>query len=166
MNRRRSSVYACCAWISCTLALILVLVAVRVGIDRAFDRQTEAAVLAQPLFWFLCGVVSLPFGVFGLRIRCGLRFQFRFLLIAGVYFLLTMLLVLTGLPTLPLFIILAVMALFSLKFWHQTVAKILSYRAFRLPAASPTAGDIVDMYVRVSARDSSKNRFAEHRAAR
>ena len=165
MNRRKSSVYTV-RLDYMYLALILVLLGVRVGIDRAFDPHTEAAVLAQPLFWFLCGVVSLPFGVVGLRMRCGLRLQLRFLLIAGTYFFLTMLLDWTGLPTLPLFIILAVLALFSLKFWHRAVGRILSYRAFRLPAASPTAGDIVDMYVRVSSSDSSKNRFAEHGAAR
>jgi len=91
MNRRKSSVYT--VRLDFLYAgLILLLLAVRVGIDNAFDQQTEAAVLAQPLFWFLCGVVSLPFGMLGLRMRCGLRLQMRFLLIAAVYFSLTMLL--------------------------------------------------------------------------
>jgi hypothetical protein len=144
MNRRKSSVYTR-RLDFLYLALILVLLAVRVGIDRAFDAQTEAAVLAQPLFWFLCAVVSLPFGFFGLRIRCGLRLQIRFMLIAAVYFSLTMLLDWTGLPTLPLFVILVILALFSVRFWHRSVAKILSCRAFRLPGPTPLAGDMADI---------------------
>jgi len=143
MNRRKSSVYAL-RLDFLYLALILVLLAVRLCIDRAFDRQTEAAVLAQPIFWFLCALVSLPFGVFGLRIRCGLRLQIRFLLIAAVYFSLTMLLDWTGLPTLPLFILTVILALFSLRFWHRHVVKVLARRAFRLPGPTPMAGDMVD----------------------
>ncbi|MDR3403394.1 MAG: hypothetical protein P4L99_12925 [Chthoniobacter sp.] len=143
MNRRKSSVYAL-RLDFLYLALILVLLGVRLCIDRAFDRETEAAVLAQPLFWFLCALVSLPFGVFGLRIRCGLRLQIRFLLIAAVYFSLTMLLDWTGLPTLPLFVVTALLALFSLRFWHRHVVKVLSRRAFRLPGPTPMAGDMVD----------------------
>jgi hypothetical protein len=156
MNRHRASVYAV-RLDFLYLALILVLVVVRVAIDRAFDRQTEAAVLAQPLFWFLCGLVSLPFGVLGLRMRCGLRLQLRFLLIAGIYFFLTMLLDWTGIPTLPLFLLLALMAVFSLKFWHRQVVKTLSRRAFRLPGPSPTAGDMTEAAVRVAVRRTARH---------
>ncbi len=142
MNRRKSSVYT--RRLDCMYTILIVaLLAIRVCIDRAFDSQAEAVVLAQPLFWFLCGVVSLPFGVFGLRIRCGLRLQFRFLFIAVVYFSVTLLLDHTGLPTLPLFIVLAGLALVSLRYWHRNVSKILSRRAFRIHGATPSAGDLV-----------------------
>jgi hypothetical protein len=141
MNRRKCHVYTL-RLDFLYLALILGLLGVRLLLDRAFDPQTEAAALGQPLFWFLCAVVSLPFGVFGLRIRCGLRLQLRFLLIAVVYFSLTMLLAYMGLPTLPLFIAMAILAVFSMRFWHPYVRKVLSYRAFRMPGAVPTAGDM------------------------
>jgi len=142
MNRRKSRVYTRRLDYLYTF-LILGLLAVRVCIDRAFESGTEAVVLAQPLFWFLCGLVSLPFGWFGLRIRCGLRLQFRFLIIAAIYFSITLLLDESGLPTLPLFILLAILALVSLRFWHRAVAKILSYRAFRMPKHTPSAADLV-----------------------
>jgi hypothetical protein len=142
MNRRKSTVYTRRLDYLYTI-LILGLLAVRICIDRAFDSQAEAVVIAQPLFWFLCGLVSLPFGWFGLRIRCGLRLQFRFLFIAAVYFSITLLLDHTGLPTLPLFILLAVLTLLSLRYWHRNVAKLLSYRAFRVTRSTPSAGDLV-----------------------
>ncbi|MEP6670868.1 MAG: hypothetical protein ABJF10_17045 [Chthoniobacter sp.] len=147
MNRRKSSVYTL-RLDFLYLALILILLVVRLCIDRAFDRQTEAAVLAQPLFWFLCALVSLPFGVFGLHMRCGLRLQFRFLVIAVIYFSLTMFLDWTGLPTLPLFILTIILALYSLRFWHRQVVKVLSFRAFRMPGPIPTAGDMGEIRVR------------------
>jgi hypothetical protein len=165
MNRRRSNVYALRLDLLYA-ALILILLPIRIWIDRGLDNETLPAVLAQPLFWFLCGVLSLAFGVVGLRIRCGLRLQLCFLLIAAVYFCLVLLLHYTGLPTPLLIIISALLGAVSVRFWHRNVSRILSHRAFRLPAASPTAGDIVDIYVRVSSSNSSKNRFAEHEAAR
>lgn len=151
MNRRKSSVYTVRLDFLYT-GLILLLLAVRIFIDQAFDRQTQAAVLAQPFFWFLCGVMSLPFGMLGLRMRCGLRLQMRFLLIAGVYFSLTMLLDWLGVPTLPLFILMAVMGLLSLRFWHRQVVKILSCRAFRLHGPTPTAGDLSEVRVKFTPR--------------
>lgn len=154
MNRRKSSVYTVRLDFLYT-GLILLLLFVRVVIDQAFDPQTEAAVLAQPLFWFLCGVVSLPFGMLGLRMRCGLRLQMRFLLIAAVYFSLTMLLSWMGVPTLPLFIAMAVLGLLSLRFWHRQVVKILSYRAFRLHGPTPAAGDLSEVRVKFTPRRSA-----------
>jgi hypothetical protein len=165
MNRRKSSVYALRLDLLYA-ALILILLPIRIWIDRGLDNVTLPAVLAQPLFWFLCGVLSLAFGAVGLRIRCGLRLQLRFLLIAAAYFCLVLLLHCTGLPTPLLAVASVILGAVSVRFWHWNVAKILSYRAFRLPAASPTAGDIVDMYVRVSSSNSSKNRFAEQGVAR
>jgi hypothetical protein len=165
MNRKKSNVYTV-RLDYMYIGLILLLLAIRVAIDRAFDPHTEMAVLAQPVFWFICGVVSLPFGMIGLRMRCGLRLQFRFLLIAGCYFLVTMFLDWTGLPTLPLFVILAILALFSLKFWHRAVSRILSYRAFRVTSQVASAGDMGEIRVRVVSPDSSKNPFAQRRAAR
>jgi hypothetical protein len=141
MNRRKCNVYTL-RLDFLYLALILVLLAIRLGMDRVFDSQTEAAVLAQPLFWFLCGLVSLPFGVFGLRIRCGLRLQLRFLLIAAIYFSIAFLLDRMGLPSLPLFIVMAILALFSIRIWHRYVAQVLSRRAFRLARPIPSAGDM------------------------
>jgi hypothetical protein len=140
MNRRKSSVYTV-RLDFLYLALILVLLAVRVGIDQAFDSETEAAVLAQPLFWFLCAVVSFPFGIFGLRIRCGLRLQIRFLLIAVIYFSVTLLLDRLGIPALPVFVIMVILAVFSMRFWHGYVSRVLSYRAFRVTRPTP----MVDM---------------------
>lgn len=154
MNRRKSSVYTVRLDFLYT-GLILLLLAVRMGIDNVFDPKTEAAVLAQPLFWFLCGVVSLPFGMLGLRMRCGLRLQMRFLLIAAAYFSLTMLLSWMGVPTLPLFILMAVLGLLSLRFWHRQVVKILSCRAFRLHGPTPAAGDLSEVRVKFTPRRSA-----------
>jgi hypothetical protein len=151
MNRRKSSVYTVRLDFLYT-GLILLLLGIRVVIDKAFEPQTEAALLAQPFFWFLCGVVSLPFGMMGLRMRCGLRFQLRFLFIAIVYFSLTMLLDWMEVPTLPLFVVIGVLGLFSLRYWHRQVVKILSYRAFRLHGPTPTAGDLSEVRVKLTPR--------------
>jgi hypothetical protein len=117
-------------------------------------------------FGFLCGVVSLPIGIFGLRIRCGLRLQLRFLLNSAVYFGITLLLEQTGLPTVPLAILASILALISIRFWHQAVSRILSCRAFRVTCAVATAGDMAEVCVRVAPSYSGKNPFAERRAAR
>ena len=151
MNRRKSSVYTVRLDFLYT-GLILLLLGIRVVIDKAFEPQTEAALLAQPFFWFLCGLVSLPFGMLGLRLRCGLRLQLRFLFIATVYFSLTMALNWLGVPTLPLFIVMAVLGLFSLRYWHRQVVKILSYRAFRLHGPTPSAGDLSEVRVKFTPR--------------
>jgi hypothetical protein len=165
MNRRKSSVYTLRLDLL-YFALLLVLLPVRLWIDRGLDQQTLPAVIAQPLFWFLCGLVSLPIGVFGLRIRCGLRLQLRFLLNSAVYFGITLLLEWTGLPTLPLAIVASGLAVVSIRYWHRNVSQILSCRAFRLPGAVATAGDMAEVCVRVAPSYSGKNPFAEGRAAR
>lgn len=165
MNRRKSRVYTLRLDLL-YFGLLLVLLPVRLWIDRGLDQETLPAVIAQPLFWFLCGVVSLPIGVFGLRIRCGLRLQLRFLLNSAVYFGITLLLEKTGLPTVPLAILASILALISIRYWHLAVTRILSYRAFRLMGAVATAGDMGEVYVRVAPSYSGKNPFAERRAAR
>lgn len=147
MNRRKSSVYTVRLDFLYT-GLIFLLLGVRIVISKAFEPETEGALLAQPFFWFLCGLVSLPFGMLGLRMRCGLRLQLRFLFIAIVYFSLTTTLDWMGVPTLPLFIVMAVLGLFSLRYWHRQVVKILSYRAFRLHGPTPTAGDLSEVRVK------------------
>ncbi|EDY21653.1 hypothetical protein CfE428DRAFT_0898 [Chthoniobacter flavus Ellin428] len=165
MNRRKSSVYTLRLDIL-YFSLLLLLLPVRLWIDRGLDQETLPAVIAQPLFWFLCGVVSLPIGVFGLRIRCGLRLQLRFLLNSAVYFGITLLLEQTGLPTVPLAILASVLAIVSIRFWHRAVSRILSCRAFRVTSAVVTAGDMAEVCVRVAPSYSGKNPFAERRAAR
>ena len=166
MNRRKSSVYTLRLDLL-YFGLLLVLLPVRLWIDRGLDQQTLPAVIAQPIFWFLCGVVSLPIGVFGLKIRCGLRLQLRFLLNSAVYFGITLLLEWTGLPTVPLAILASILAIISIRSWHRTVSRVLSCRAFRLHGGVATSGDMGEVaYVRVSPTYSGKNPFAEHRAAR
>jgi hypothetical protein len=165
MNRRKSSVYTLRLDLL-YFGLLLLLLPVRLWIDRGLDQETLPAVIAQPLFWFLCGVVSLPIGVFGLRIRCGLRLQLRFLLNSAVYFGITLLLEQTGLSTVPLAILSSILAMISIRYWHQAVSRILSYRAFRVTSAVVTAGDMAEVCVRVAPSYSGKNPFAERRAAR
>ena len=99
-------------------------------------------------------------------IRCGLRLQIRFLLMAAVVSTIALILQSTGLPAFPLAVLCILLLLYSIKFWHAYATQVLARRTFRMPGVVLSAGDLSETVKVVRRATFCENTFADRRAAR